>query len=583
MPADSTGHNPNVRYEPDEQPPYLLSLGLGFQYAMIVLVAIVLTPAIVIRAANQSESYLSWAVFAALLISGLTTVLQAARLGRIGSGHVLIMGTSATFISVSITALVEGGPALLASLIVVSSLFQFALSAWLSLLRRIITPVVAGTVIAMISVTIMPVMFELLTDVPEGTSPAAAPISAAATLTVVVALALRASGVWRLWAPVIGIALGCLVASPFGLYDLERVSAAAWVGLPTLAWPGFDLRFGAEFWALLPAFVFVTLVGAIETVGDAVAIQRVSWRAPRAISFRTVQGAVAADGVGNLLSGLAATVPNTTYSSSVPLAELTGVGARSVGVGVGIVFVTLAFLPKATALLLAIPSPVVAAYAFVLLGLLFMQGMKIIVQDDIDYRKATIAGVAFWLGVGFQNQAIFVDHLGEAWSALLGNGMTMGGFAAIVLTLFLELTGPRRRRIEMELDLAVLPKIEDFLRQLASRLGWNAESTERLCSAGEETMLTLLQPEADRPTRAGQRLLLVARGDRNAAELEFVATSGDENLEDRLALLGERTAGTPAENELSLRLLRHVASSVRHQQYHDTDIITVRVVAVGAR
>ena len=167
MPADSTGHNPNVRYEPDEQPPYLLSLGLGFQYAMIVLVAIVLTPAIVIRAANQSESYLSWAVFAALLISGLTTVLQAARLGRIGSGHVLIMGTSATFISVSITALVEGGPALLASLIVVSSLFQFALSAWLSLLRRIITPVVAGTVIAMISVTIMPVMFELLTDVPE--------------------------------------------------------------------------------------------------------------------------------------------------------------------------------------------------------------------------------------------------------------------------------------------------------------------------------------------------------------------------------------------------------------------------------
>ena len=583
MPTDPAGRNPNIRYEPDEQPPYLLSLGLGCQYDIIVLVAIVLTPAIVIRAANQSESYLSWAVFAALIISGLTTVLQAARLGRIGSGHVLIMGTSATFISVSITALVEGGPALLASLIVVSSLFQFALSAWLSLLRRIITPVVAGTVIAMISVTIMPVMFDLLTDVPEGTSPAAAPTSAAVTLIVVVALALRASGGWRLWAPVIGVASGCLIALPFGLYDFERVSTAAWVGLPAFAWSGFDMEFGAEFWALLPAFVFVTLVGAIETVGDAVAIQRVSWRAPRAISFRTVQGAVAADGVGNLLSGLAATVPNTTYSSSVPLAELTGVGARSVGVGVGIVFVTLAFLPKATALLLAIPSPVVAAYAFVLLGLLFMQGMKIIVQDDLDYRKATVAGVAFWLGVGFQNQAIFADYLGEAWSALLGNGMTMGGFAAIVLTLFLELTGPRRRRIEMELDVAVLPKIEDFLRQLASRLGWNAESTERLCSAGEETMLTLLQPEEDRPARAGQRLLLVARGDRNAAEVEFVATSGEENLEDRLALLGERAVGTPAENDLSLRLLRHVASSVRHQQYHDTDIITVRVVAVGAR
>ncbi len=583
MSTTPAGHNPNIRYEPNEQPSHLLSLSLGFQYAMLLLAAIVLTPAIVMRAASQSESYLSWAVFAALIISGLTTVLQAVRLGRIGSGHVLIMGTSATFISVSITALVEGGPALLASLIVVSSLFQFALAAWLSLLRRIITPVVTGTVIALISVTIMPVMFNLLTDVPEGTPPAAAPISAATTLITVVALALRASGVWRLWAPVIGIAVGCLVASPFGLYDFERVSAAAWIGLPAFAWPGFDMRFGVEFWALLPAFVFVTLVGAIETVGDAVAIQRVSWRTPQAISFRTVQGAVTADGVGNLLSGVAATVPNTTYSSSVPLVELTGVGARSVGASVGIAFVTLAFLPKATALLLAIPGPVVAAYAFVLLGLLFIQGMKLIVQDDIDYRKATVAGVAFWLGVGFQNQAIFADYLGEAWSVLLGNGMTMGGFAAIVLTLFIELTGPRRQRIEMELDVAVLPKVEDFLRRLASRLGWNAEATERLCSAGEETLLTLLQHEEGKPVRTDQRLLLVARGDRSAAELEFVAAAGEENLEDRLVLLGERAAGTPAENELSLRLLRHFASSVRHQQYHDTDIITVRVVAAGAR
>ena len=581
MSAAPPGPSLDIRYEPDERPPHLLSFGLGFQYALLVLAGIVLTPAIVIRAASQSEAYLSWAIFAALVICGLTTTLQAARLWRIGSGHVLIMGTSGTFIAVCIAALVEGGPGLLATLIVVSSLFQFALSARLALLRRIITPVVSGTVIALIAVTIMPIMFQLLTEVPEGTPSAAAPVSAAVTLVTSVAFVLRASGIWRLWAPVIGIGVGCVAASLFGLYDTEQVGAAAWVGFPTGGWAGFDLSFGPAFWALLPAFVFVTLVGAIETVGDTVAVQRVSWRTPRAVDFRTVQGSLAADGLGNLLSGFAATVPNTTYSSSVPLAELTGVAARSVGVCMGIIFVVLAFFPKVTALLLAIPNPVVGAYAIILFGLLFMQGMKIVVQDGIDYRKAVVAGLSFWIGVGFQNGVIFADYFNETWGALLGNGMTMGGLAAVVLSLFMEVTGPRRR-LEMGLNIEAVPNIERFLRGFASRLGWNTESTERLCSAGEETLLTLLRSEQGEQADEGRRLLVVARSDANAAELEFVSATGEQNLEDQLALLEEGAAGTPAEDELSLRLLRHFASSVRHQQYHDTAVVTVRVEASGA-
>ena len=237
-----------------------------------------------------------------------------------------------------------------------------------------------------------------------------------------------------------------MVASFFGLYDVARVVEADWVGMPTSGWPGFDLSFGSEFWVLLPAFVFVTLVGAIETIGDSVAIQRVSWRTPRAVDFRTVQGAVNADGLGNLLSGLASTVPNTTYSSSIPLTELTGVAARNVGVSLGLIFIALAFLPKVAALILAIPSPVVAAYVMVLMGMLFVQGMKIVMQDGLDYRKGVVVGISFWLGAGFQNQDIFAAQLGEQWGALLGNGMTAGGLAVLVLTLFMELTGPRRHQ-----------------------------------------------------------------------------------------------------------------------------------------
>ena len=146
----------------------------------------------------------------------------------------------------------------------------------------------------------------------------------------IAALALRATGVWRLWMPLIGLVAGCVVASFFGLYDIESVLEAPWIGVPSGGWPGFDLEFGTAFWGLLPAFVFVTLIGAIETIGDSIAIQRVAWRKPRAVDFRAVQGAVAADGAGNLLSGLAGTVPNTTYSTSIAITELTGVAARSV-------------------------------------------------------------------------------------------------------------------------------------------------------------------------------------------------------------------------------------------------------------
>ena len=576
MESSGPGKTHDIRYEPNERPPHMLAFGLGFQAALLCLGGVVLTPAIVIRAAGQSETYLSWAIFMAVVVSGISTILQAVRVGRFGAGHVLIMGTSGAFIAVCVTALTEGGPALLATLIVASALFQFLLAARLSLLRRIITPVVSGTVIALIAVTIVPIVFDMLDDLPADAPAGAAPACAAATVGAIAALALRATGAWRLWAPMIGIGVGCVVAALFGVYDTDRVAAAAWVGTPTTAWPGFDVRFDARFWLLLPAFVFVTLVGAIETIGDSVAIQRVSWRTPRATDFRTVQGAVNADGMGNLLSGLAGTVPNTTYSSSLPLAELTGVGARNVGVAIGLVFIGLAFLPKVTALLLAIPGPVVASYLLVLLALLFIQGMKLVVQDGVDYRKSIIAGLAFWIGLGFQNQLIFAEQLGETWGGLLGNGMTAGGLTAMVLTLFVELTAARRRRLDGPLNAKVLPEIDALLRDLAGRLGWNADSTERLCSAGEETLVSLVRQEEEAADVAGRRLRVVARNDHGTAELEFIAAVGETNLEDRMVLLTDQT-DTPNERELSLRLLRHYASSVRHQQYHDIDIVTVRV------
>ncbi len=166
----------HIRYEPDEIPPPLVAIGAGLQATILIVTPVVLTVVIVARLANASEDYVTWGVFAAMIISGLTTILQVVRVGRIGSGYVLIMGTSAAFIAVCVAALVKAGPATMASLIIVSSIFQFLLAARLSWLRRIFTPVVAGTVIMLIAATVVPLIFDAFGDVPEGTSEVAAPL-----------------------------------------------------------------------------------------------------------------------------------------------------------------------------------------------------------------------------------------------------------------------------------------------------------------------------------------------------------------------------------------------------------------------
>ena len=126
------------------QPPPLVSIGAGIQATILIVTPVVLTVVIVARIADVSESYMTWGVFAAMIISGLTTILQVVRVGRIGSGYVLIMGTSAAFIAVCVAALVKAGPATMASLIIVSSIIQFFLAARLSLLRRVFTPDCGG-------------------------------------------------------------------------------------------------------------------------------------------------------------------------------------------------------------------------------------------------------------------------------------------------------------------------------------------------------------------------------------------------------------------------------------------------------
>ena len=578
-----------IRYEADETPPARLAFGLGLQLAVLSINSVVLVAAIVFRAGGAEES-LFWGVFATVLACGAATALQALRLGRVGAGYVVLTGTSSTFIAVCVTALAEGGPAMLATLVVVSSLVQIALSTRLSLLRRVLTPTVTGTVIMLLPVTVMPILFRMLHQASPDDPAAAGLVSAFVTIAALIGIGLKGTSTLRLWAPAIGVVAGSLVAGWFGIYDTGRVAEAAWFGLPEGRWPGLDLDFGPAFWALLPGFVFVTLIGTTKSIGVAVAIQRVSWRRPRAVDFRSVQGAVAGEGAGNLLAGLAGTMPNTPFPIGVPVTELTGVAARRVGVAAGAVFIVLAFVPKALALILAIPGPVVAATIMVVMAMLFVAGMKEVAQSGADYRTGLIAGVSFWTGAGFQAGMVFPEFFSEFAGGLLENGMTAGGLTAILLTALTELTGPRGSRFRGWLDRDELPRLNEFLGAFAARGGWGADMEGRLQAVSEETLLTLLRRDEEADESEGwsgpgrRRLLLIARKEGGGAVLEFVAGTGDDdaNLQDRIALLAEQTdAEDRIEQEGSLRLLRHFASSIRHQQFHNADIVTVRIDAAA--
>ena len=555
-----------------------MSLVIGLQAGLLVCVPVVVVTTIVARAAGQSDAYLSWAIFASMLIGGIITALQGRRIGPVGGGSLTVMGASGAAIGMAVIALVTGGAPLLSTLVIASAICQFLLSAHLSRLRYVITPLVSGTLLALVSVTVMPMGFAMLTRVPDHAHPAAAPTVTAATILVVVGLMLRAPRIVRAWTPVLGMGAGCLAAAFFGILDFGRVADARWIGLPTPPSLALDLSFGPGFWILLPGFLFVTFVITVRQVSDAVRMQRLSYHVPRAIDFRKVEGAVNACGVGTLLSGLTGVLPPWPYAVGVALADGIGVAARRVGVHIGVVLVGLAFVPKIVALILSIPLPVLGAYLTVVFGLTFAQGMRVVFREGVSRQHALTAGLAFWIGTGIQFQAIFPGHLATPTGRMLANGLTAGGLTILLLTVFLELTGSRRRRTEMPLRPDSLPGLDRFVVDFATRYEWATSATERLRAASEEAMLSLLRQEKGEhsPADEERRLRLVARNTRHGALLEFTAATSAGNLEDQIMLLGDAPDPT-RERDLSLALLRHHAASVKHREYRNVDILTVGV------
>lgn len=576
------------RYEAGEHPPLLTSLALGAQFSAIAGATLLVTPVIVAEGSGRGEEYVTWMIFVALIVVGVSTLLQVRRIGTVGAGAVLPMFTAAFAIPFCINALEgDGGPATLASLLVVSAITQFAVARWLFLVRRVVTPIVGGTVIMILSITLASVVFDLL-DRATREHPEEASLTALATMSVAAAMLLRGSALARLWGPVVGIVVGCGVAGLLGIYDTARITEAAWVGLPS-GWPGLSYDFGLSFWTLVPAFVALGVIISIQANGAAIAMQRVAWRDQRAVDFRQVQGAIAGGGASNLLAGVAGSVPNAINPAVVSFTQMTGVASRRVGYAIGAILIAVAFLPKVAGLLGSIPGPVMTGYLMMVTGGLFVDGARTVIQNERDSQRVAVAGVCFWIAAAFQFDLFERPDIGAVGNALLDSGITTGGLAAIVMVFYIEFTNPRRMRFQSRLDIDALPDLNAFVARFAERRGWDDAMKDRLSAVAEETLLTLapldieglLAGDGDAAPKPERRLVVLASSEGAVAELEFIGGGDDDNLEDRLRQLQQHDEETAVAEELSLRLLRSYAQSVQHQQFQDTDIITVRVAPPG--
>ena len=586
MATNSASSTP--QYEPHESPRPLEALGLGVQSALLVIAPIALFPIVLVNAVGGSDQEVAWAVFAMLVANGAATILHALRIAPVASGLLIITYPSPTAIPFCVIALQEGGASTLAALIVTSGLFQLAVSMKLSLLRRVVTPGFSGAILILLVITIVPVIFRSLNDVPDGAPAAAGPVCILVTFALMAGLMIRGSATWRVWSALIGIAAGSAAGIAFGIYDFGPVREAPVAGLPLDGWPGLGFSFGAAYWSLLPAFLFLGVMTVLQGSSIALSIQRVSWREPRAMDYRGVQSLSITTALGTLLAGLAAVMPMAASPRGTVFVQQTGCASRRIGIITGALLIAAAFFPKSWGLLIGIPAPVTAIFIVVMLSPLMVEGMKMIVQDAPDHRMALAIGSALLIGMGLQTGLVPLP-IADLWEVVFQRALTAGGVTLVLLMVFAEFNRRKRQGLRTEVSMEALPQIDRFLEGLSDDHGWDSRMRTRLKAVAEEVLLILSESGGDEASGGARRLIVSASSDGPTADLEFVSAAGDaENLEDRIALLtgpGPEPAGLePGDIESTgrdapLRLLTHYSASVTHRQYHDIEVIGVRVAS----
>ncbi|WMJ79742.1 nucleobase:cation symporter-2 family protein [Clostridium sp. MB40-C1] len=434
--------NSELRYKLDEKPPFPKAMILSFQTILTTFGGIVAVPLIVAEALGLPFSEITFWISCALLVSGIVTVIQAHGLGKIGSRLPIVMGTSFAFVGISINVGKNYGIAAMFCASMVAALLEVVLSGFIKPLKRFLPPVVTGTVVTLIGLTIIPVAINWLAGGVGSPNYGSIKNIVVGLIIMVIIVVLNQFGNEFLSsaAIVIGIVCGYVLAAFTGMLDFSSVGSAAIFSIPKPFKYGFKLNV-----ASILAFIPVYLVATVETVGSTLAI---GVACEHEVNGEELAGGVLCDGIGSVIAGVFNAGANTTFSQCTGLVNVTGVASRFVGILAGVLLIIAGLIPKFGALVAAMPNPVLGGAGIIMFGMIAGAGIKMLGEVKFDRRNMLVVSVSLTLGLGVIFEPNILSNFPTSVQTIFGSGVTTGTIAAILLNIIL----PKNTSVDKNLD-----------------------------------------------------------------------------------------------------------------------------------
>jgi xanthine permease XanP len=445
--ADAEAASPDLIYGLDDRPPLRETLFVALQHVLAVFVGIITPPLIVAGALKLGSDDTAYLVSMSLFVSGAATILQTSRLGPVGSGLLSIQGTSFTFIAPIITTagvvMVGGATAQQALGTVFGLCFAgaFVVIAASRCIRRasvIITPIVTGTVVTLIGLTLLQVG---ATNVGGGFGAKASGTfgslqNLGLALLVIAAILIFnncASRYLRMLSVVLGLAVGYGAGALLGLIDLQAIHSLPMVTVPV----PFRYGFRFEYSAFVP-FAIMYVITVMESIGDLTATSTLTGQPISGPSyFRRLEGGLLADGINSAVGACLNSFPSTTFAQNNGVIQLTGVASRHVGIFIGAMLMVLGLVPSVGIVVQALPPAALGGATLIMFGMVAASGVRILARVTMNRRNSVILAISLGLGLG----VTFVPELLQALQPLLRNtlssGIATGGLCALLLNMVL--------------------------------------------------------------------------------------------------------------------------------------------------
>jgi NCS2 family nucleobase:cation symporter-2/xanthine permease XanP len=421
-------------YGPEDHLPLGSAILVSLQQVAAMVVGVV-TPALILsHALNIPAADTSYLVSMALMAAGLGTFLQTSKFGFVGSGLLSVAGTSFAFLQPLIDAGKAGGLPLMFGMSLACAPTLFVFVPFLSMLRGIFTPLVSGTVVLLIGLSIIP---EAMPGIAAPVAPDAPVWAGGAVAATVIAVVLLAQSMGsaraRLASILWGVVAGYVVCGLLGWLHRPTGGGASWVTLPRFLPHGFAFQ-----WKFALPFGFIYLASLLEALGDMTATSQLSGLETEGPAYAArIRGGVISDGVTCLVSGIVGSFPSTTYAQNNGVIQITGVASRHIGKWMAAILVLLGLFPAVAQWVTAMPPPVLGGMAILLFGLVSVSGIRLILISGLSHRDGLIVALSLGVGLGVASQQAWVHSLPGIFQTFLESSVSAGGLTALLLNVIL--------------------------------------------------------------------------------------------------------------------------------------------------